>query len=42
VLGKIVSLMVKHNVGVVMCDDNKQMAYVIKNIVNKIIERREE
>lgn len=35
-LGKITSLIVKHGIGVVMVDNDKQMAYVIKSIVEKV------
>jgi len=35
VLGKIVSLIVKHKIGVIMVDNDKQMAYIIRRIVDR-------
>lgn len=37
VLGKITSLIVKHGVNVICVDNDEQMAYVIKSILEKII-----
>ena len=37
ILGKIVSLIVKHGVPVIMVDDEEQMAFVIKRICERLL-----
>lgn len=36
ILGKMVSLVVKHGINVICVDNNRQLAYTIKNILEKI------
>lgn len=45
VLGKIISLISKHNINVIMCDDEFQFYYCLRNLCDKhdiMIERRKD